>query len=285
VSSTTLKLPDKPASVAGLSDAASVGVFSGQVSYSVPLDLPAGPAGFGPSLSLSYSGDLGNGPFGIGWGLGSISIHRSTRHGVPSYGAADEFELVGVGGGGRLIPKSGDTFQVEGHLDSTLVRRLGGRWEVTDSIGTRYLLGLTEQSILFADAKQAAWHVEEIRDVTGLQRIKFEYQRHLGQLYLTKIKWGPNDVFSLESVLETRPDTTISWRTGFAVTTARRVSQMRVMSFGKLLRQFNLTYEDMGTSSAQGRLALSRLTSVTMRGRTDMPGGQLGLPTLSLLYV
>lgn len=285
VSPNTLKLPDKPASVAGLSDAATIGVFSGQVSYSVPLDLPAGPAGFGPSLSLSYSGDLGNGPFGIGWGLGSIEIRRSLRDGVPTYTPADEFELVGVGGGGRLVPGGADTFTVEGQRNATLVRRIGNRWEVTDSNGTRYFLGLTDQSILFADSKQAAWHVEEIRDVTGLQRIKFEYERHQGQLYLRRIKWGPSDTFSVDVSLTARPDVTTSWRRGFAVTSAQRVSELRVFSFGKLLRSFSLNYEDLGTSTAPGRLALSRLISVTMRGRTDTPDGQLSLPTLGLQYV
>src|SRR4051812_17755956 len=83
VSPSTLKLPDGPASVRGLADTPSFSPFSGQVSYEVPIELPAGPAGFRPSLALVYSGALGNGPVGIGWAVTAPSIRRSERLGVP----------------------------------------------------------------------------------------------------------------------------------------------------------------------------------------------------------
>src|SRR4051812_26790823 len=73
LSAATLKLPDGPASVRGLGDSASVEVFSAQVDYSVPIDLPAGPGDFRPRLALTYSGGLGNGTVGIGWSLGGIA--------------------------------------------------------------------------------------------------------------------------------------------------------------------------------------------------------------------
>src|SRR4051794_36231060 len=73
VSSQTLKLPDGPASVQGLAQEPTFDIFTAQVSYSVPFALPAGPAAFGPTLALSYSGDLGNGPVGVGWSLSGIA--------------------------------------------------------------------------------------------------------------------------------------------------------------------------------------------------------------------
>src|SRR5688572_4485762 len=79
VSAQTLSLPDKPGSVRGLADPASENLFSGQISYSVPIALPTGRAGFGPSLALTYSGELGNGPTGVGWTLGTIAIRRTLR--------------------------------------------------------------------------------------------------------------------------------------------------------------------------------------------------------------
>ena len=66
VSAATLKLPDGPASVRGLTKNPSISAFSGQMSYSVPLDLPAAAAGFGPSMSLNYNGSLGNSVVGVG---------------------------------------------------------------------------------------------------------------------------------------------------------------------------------------------------------------------------
>jgi hypothetical protein len=68
-SASTVKLPDGPGSVAGLGGDAEVSVFSAQVGYGVPFELPAAPGGFGPSVSLSYAGELGNGPVGVGWSL------------------------------------------------------------------------------------------------------------------------------------------------------------------------------------------------------------------------
>src|ERR1700758_785756 len=90
VSPTTLKTPDGPGSVHGLADQPTFDVFSGQVNYTVPFDLPKGPAAFGPMLSAKYSGDLGNGPLGVGWALSEIAVKRSLRLGVPHYDDSDE---------------------------------------------------------------------------------------------------------------------------------------------------------------------------------------------------
>ena len=87
----------------GLTGDPSVSVFTGQASYAVPLELPAAARGFAPKLELSYRGDLGNGPLGIGWSIGLPKIVRSLRQGVPAFAATDELELVGVGAGGRLV--------------------------------------------------------------------------------------------------------------------------------------------------------------------------------------
>src|SRR5688572_17674559 len=114
VSASTLTLPSAPASIRGLADDPSIDVFSGQVTYAVPLDLPHGPGGFAPALSLVYDGALGNGSLGVGWTLPLPSIRRSTRQGVPAYRADDELELVGIAGGGRLVPVGNDAFVVEG---------------------------------------------------------------------------------------------------------------------------------------------------------------------------
>ena len=129
VTAQTLRLPDKPGSVRGFADPASVSVFSGQVVYSVPLSLPAGRAGFGPRLSLNYSGDLGNSAFGVGWALQLPVIRRRLHEGVPRYSDQDELELVGVGNGGRLFSCDGKRYWVEGRGTSIKVDRRGRWWE------------------------------------------------------------------------------------------------------------------------------------------------------------
>jgi hypothetical protein len=48
---------------------------TGAASFELPLPLSAG-RGWDPQLSLTYSSQTGNGPFGIGWSLGIGQISR-----------------------------------------------------------------------------------------------------------------------------------------------------------------------------------------------------------------
>ncbi len=137
-SPTTLKLPDGPGSVQGLADSVSIGMFSGQVEYSVPIAVPA-TGGLAPSLALDYSGALGNGPIGVGWALRVPAIRRSLRQGVPTYTDADELVLEGLSAGGRLVlvPDGiyAGEYRVEGMGNSYRVLWRNHYFEVKDSDG------------------------------------------------------------------------------------------------------------------------------------------------------
>jgi len=286
VSSSTLTLPNKPASVAGLADDASVSVFSGQVSYSVPINLPGGRGGFAPSVSLTYSGELGNSFLGIGWTLGRIAIQRSTREGVPSYGSGDTFEIVGVGGG-RLVPddKRPGVYWVEGQGDSVRVEYVAPGWRVHDGKGTLYILGMSEEARVQEGAKVYAWNVQEVRDITRRQGIHFKYERSGNNLYLKRITWGPqagDKGYRLDVQLEPRPDIVTSWRSGFEMKMDRRVAALEVESFGQRLRRYELTYEDEQIS--QPAVRLSRLKRVVVSGLVTS-AGELELPPLDFGYV
>jgi len=81
----------------------------GTVTYSIPIELPAGRAGMNPSFSLAYNSNAGNGTVngiaGIGWvlgGLPAISRLSAGDNGV-LYDADDLF----VGPSGRLVDVSG----------------------------------------------------------------------------------------------------------------------------------------------------------------------------------
>jgi RHS repeat-associated protein len=303
VSASTLKLPDKPASVRGLSDAASVDVFSGQVSYSVPLDLPAGPAGFGPNLSLVYAGELGNGSLGVGWSLGAISLSRSLRQGVPTYSDADELDLVGIEGGGRLVRAPGfnpdhPLFYVEGHGRRIKVEQKGSRFEVTDANGTKYHLGTSEASREHDPddvTRVLAWRAALIVNLTG-QAIELSYGRQGNQLYLEELRWGaealdgagvlialPDPKYrALLTYDDARYDEVVSFRSGYEVRTGRRLKQVQVLAFGASPRTFQLTYDDE-TAAAQQRqpFTLSRISGVAMKGLA----GAGTLPPLAFRYV
>ncbi|MFJ7314045.1 SpvB/TcaC N-terminal domain-containing protein [Pseudomonas sp. NPDC098747] len=68
---------------------------TGAASFVLPIPLSAG-RGWDPQLSLTYSSQAGNGPFGLGWSLGLSQISRRTNQGVPRY--TDHDEIVGTDG-------------------------------------------------------------------------------------------------------------------------------------------------------------------------------------------
>jgi RHS repeat-associated protein len=286
VSAETLTLPDKPASVKGLADPATLNAFSGQIAYSIPILLPSGPAGFGPSMALTYSGELGDGPVGVGWTLGTIAIRRTLREGVPRYTDQDELELVGVGPGGRLYTFDGQRYWVEGAGTSIRVDRRGTWFEVTDSNGMKYILGLDANSRQEDGGRIFTWLVRAIVDVTRLQQIDFVYEHDGNAVYPHSIAWGPPiatggaPAFQATVELEDRPDVVVSWATGFEVHTRKRVDSIRVSSFGEIVRTYKLGYLPTNPS-----FRLSRLISVEMSGLERAGVPLAAMPTTRFKYV
>ena len=114
LSPSTLKSPSGPASIKGLAQDPSLSLFSAQVQYQIPIDLPAGPGGIKPSMSLMYDGSLGSGAMGMGWKIDVPRIERKTEKGVPSFTSADELILNGVAFAGDMIADDAGTYWVAG---------------------------------------------------------------------------------------------------------------------------------------------------------------------------
>ena len=208
VTAQTAKLPPEPGSVRGLADNATVAGFTGQVAYAIPIELPAGPGGLAPTLALGYDGGLGNGPLGVGWGLAQPEIRRSQRLGVPAYGAADELEVVGLGGG-QLVAIGGGEYRLEGAGNGFVGRAVAGGFELTGPDGRRYRFGTTDAGRKSAGARVAAWYLEEVRDVAG-QTVAYQYHADRGEVYLDAITWGGPvagaPAFRAELIYEARAD-------------------------------------------------------------------------------
>ena len=68
---------------------------TGAASFELPIPFSAG-RGWAPQLSLSYSSQTGNGPFGVGWSLGLSQSSLRTHEGVPRY--TEHGEIVGADG-------------------------------------------------------------------------------------------------------------------------------------------------------------------------------------------
>jgi len=100
----------------------------GSATLSLPLPVSQG-RGYAPALSLNYSSQAGNGPFGIGWSAGTPAISRRTRMGVPAWDTTDEFVAPD---GEVLVPGTDENGHVMTESRDTLLDvSLGERYTVT----------------------------------------------------------------------------------------------------------------------------------------------------------
>ncbi|UVK97670.1 toxin [Pseudomonas sp. B21-048] len=109
-------------SIAKSSSIATIGKSWGAVgptgAASFELPIPASPGrGWDPQLSLTYSSQAGNGPYGIGWSLALSQISRRTNKGVPRY--TDHDEIVGHDGEVWMPELEDDGTTIKARTEST----------------------------------------------------------------------------------------------------------------------------------------------------------------------
>ena len=69
---------------------------TGASTLRIPIPLPPGRNGFGPSFALSYTSGGGNSPFGAGWALNGLpTIGIDMREHVPRWDGSDGYQLSG----------------------------------------------------------------------------------------------------------------------------------------------------------------------------------------------
>ncbi|WMU75285.1 virulence protein (plasmid) [Enterobacter bugandensis] len=121
-------LPKGGGALTGLSGQTGAVGPDGAATLSVPLPVSAG-RGYAPSLSLNYSSQAGNGPFGMGWSVNMPAIRRRTRMGAPFWTADDEF----LGPDGEaLLPAPGDDGKPLTEIRSALLETpLNTRYDVS----------------------------------------------------------------------------------------------------------------------------------------------------------
>lgn len=57
-------------------------LFTGTLSYGIPIEVPPGRKGIAPDLALTYSSGNRNGWVGMGWGLDVESVERNSQNGI-----------------------------------------------------------------------------------------------------------------------------------------------------------------------------------------------------------
>ncbi|TVT84559.1 SpvB/TcaC N-terminal domain-containing protein [Pseudomonas sp. H3(2019)] len=192
----------------------------GAASYELALPISPG-RGFAPSLSLSYGSSVGNGVFGIGWGMSLPAVARRTSKGVPAY--TEDDEIVGPNGvvwmperdsKGAIIRtdfgdyndlKLGTTYTVVRHfprVESTFERiehwssesDKPGFWLVHGADGSLHLYGksLASRRVDPQNSTHVGeWLLEESLNAHG-EHILYQYKADstTAQRYLSHVSYG-----------------------------------------------------------------------------------------------
>ena len=186
-------LPLGGGALRGMGESFGADLQSGEGRARVPVVCPAGRNGFGPDLALGYSAKSGNGAFGVGWSLSLGQVSRSTRHGLPKYGASDTFVLSGNDlvevpeGSGTANGVNVTRYRLRAESTfSRIVHSVGkglDEWEVVGRDGISTVFGAEPDSRI-ADKdgegqRVFAWLPSVQRDRFG-NRIVFRYWRDRG---------------------------------------------------------------------------------------------------------
>lgn len=159
-------------------------------------------------------------------------------------------------------------------------------WTVYDKKGTRYTYGSSDDGRMYdtgagGSTNTFKWMLQEIRD-TNDNFVKYEYLRDSNQLYPYRVIYtghgsidGP---FTVTFATSTRSDTRVSYASGFAVTTSKRITQIAATVSGAAVRQYDFAY---GTGNNGYR---SLLSSVQERGY-DESGIATLMPTTTFSYL
>ena len=228
-------------------------LFTGAMSYSIPIEVPAGRKGMDPGLALNYRSNNGNGWVGVGWELGLGAIQRSSQNGINFNGGSYQFvksgatfDLVDVSSGEYLAKVESDFMQVKQQTaaDGKIF------WSVTDKLGTTYSYGATSASR--QDDPQDPqrifkWCLDRIEDSNG-NYISITYLKDQGQIYPSLISYAGNSLTGTSTsnfvkfYLQGREDSTDSYATNFRVKTAYRLKTIDVSGANSGYKAYSLTY-------------------------------------------
>ncbi len=311
VSPQVISLPSGPGSIQGLGESFQPQLNSGSGTFSVPIQLPSGPTGFAPSLSIDYHTGQGNGIVGIGWKLsGPTMVSRNMDHGLPFYidgpnGVDDDFdgtidnvqEIDRFSGVNleELVALADGSLRSENEANFARYRRVGDGWRVEEKNGIQHEFGPTGASRLENNGRMFAWLLQRTTDTNG-NAAEFSYMTDAGspgQKYLREVRWARPQAFyaAVLSYDSSRPDVHADFKSGFEIRTGLRLSRIDVIAQGvppsptalvgdlngdglpdSLIRRYELEYE--------ANALISRLTKVTLRGAD----GVTSLPPITFQY-
>ena len=244
-------------------------IYSGSAVYKLPIVLPKGINGMAPSLALSYSSQVANSPYGVGWSMPIGAIWRDTSHGVPKFNLTDTFVFELGSSGGKLTSINGVEYREKIASAFLKFQFDGYQWTAKDKSGTTYTFGTTQAGY----AGTYKWFLTTVTDIHG-NSINYTYSSDQNQVYLSKIEYCSNDALKLQSIYEVvfsweaRPDTYSGFVAGTQTTTANRLHRIDVNVSNSPLHSYLFTYD---TGPVSGRSVLKQVDYLGADGTTTMP--------------
>ncbi|MBN1185570.1 MAG: VCBS repeat-containing protein [Bacteroidales bacterium] len=187
---------------------------TGAATYTVPIIIPPGTAGFQPNLSLFYNSQGGNGLLGMGWGISGLSVINRVPTTLYNDGLIDAVDFDDNDrfalDGNRLIKKAGTYGQTGSsyvtELESHVVIKMldensdgTPEFKVWTKDGKVLEFGATPDSRIKVGNKVLSWHINKISDVNG-NYVSFHYINQNGEFYISEIRYTGND--QLQPVIE-----------------------------------------------------------------------------------
>ena len=206
--------------------------FTGQLTGTIPLEVPSGRNGLQPNLAVVYSSAAGESWLGRGWDLNPGVIERQTKFGV-NYGG-DDYVFRSSGVTRELVRTTGNEYRANIEQDFTRIEKITGGtpyFMATDTSGTKYFFGQQANARVAQGNNIFRWALNRVEDPDGNYML-LTYTRHRGQLYLATIRYTGNGSLpptnTVTFQLEDRPsyDVTVGYRPNFELTTAKRLKQI-----------------------------------------------------------
>ena len=268
--------------VGALGGSVDVGAIGG-VSYSIPIELPAGINGMQPSLALTYNSQGGNGLAGWKWDLSGLSsitrtgktlYHDGAKGGVTINDETDRFMLDGQ----RLIEVSnyGDSIdykteqdgfaKIRAYVEEMTIIIFGNsitfqyinNFKVWNPDGTILEYGFTDNARIEpqnGNVMALCWLLNKVSDRNG-NSIEYYYteMQETGEYYIDSIQYTSNGKFSIDPEFtvrfgyKNRMDYEFGYIAGNIVQQKRLLTNIRVdkRNRGELMRY---TMEYSGTSA------------------------------------
>ncbi|MBL7157323.1 MAG: hypothetical protein ISS92_04060 [Candidatus Omnitrophica bacterium] len=265
-----------------LSESFQTDLATGSATVSISIVVPPGRKNMQPNIALSYSSNNPNGVCGVGWGLTTSSIQRSTKKGTPKYNDTDTFVFASSGSSGELVLIDNVNNEYRQKIETAFMKyvfdRVNLKWIVWDKGGTKYTFGGSANSRITDNSgtKIFAWFLDSVEDVYG-NTVLFTYEKDESQVYLSRVEYVENSLASpalpadksVEFIYETgRPDILYNYRSGWKIQTNKRLKEIHIKVDNGLIWRYVLDYKE---SIDTDRSLLSKITLFDADGNSLPP--------------